>query len=112
MRRGRMPIHSVSYRKAPPLGSVRIYSVWKAKIDIDLRRRLMRMLVVKERKTRVREWDVEMIFYNFGSQGSEGETRLRLQHLSRLMIGGHAQATSDPMRAAEPATISMPWRSW
>src|SRR5271170_4229300 len=27
MRRGRTPIHSVSYRKAPPLGSVRIYSV-------------------------------------------------------------------------------------
>jgi len=48
---------------------------------------------------------VEMMFYN--SQGSEGETRLSLQHVSRLMIGGHAQATSDPMRAAEPATISM-----
>jgi hypothetical protein len=108
MRRGRMRIHSVCYRKAPPLSGVRIYSVWKAKIDIDLRRRLMRMLFVKERTTRVREWDVEMTFYNVGSQGSEGETRLRLQHLSRLMIGGHAQASSDPMRAAEPATISTP----
>src|ERR1700722_439796 len=52
MRRGRTTIHSVSHRKGPPLDSVRIYSVWKVKIDIDLRKSSMWDAVCKGKENK------------------------------------------------------------
>jgi hypothetical protein len=65
----------------------------------------MRMLFVKERKNKSKRMRCGNDVLQLWFLGLRGRNPPQLQHLSRLMIGGYAQTTSDPMRAAEPATI-------